>query len=231
MTDSIHPLRYAELPESGNATGERLLDRGLRPWDAWVPPTPVIVLGNSQSPERELKVAAVLRDGIPVHKRIGGGGAVLLTPGCICLALRFRKRGDFSIKDYFALGSSVILETARNRLGLDLFLRGISDLACATPEGDKKVAGSSLYMPRDFALYLVSLLVAPDLGPIGEYLLHPSLEPDYRGGRAHGDFLTGLSDAAGLRLDVKEVLGWFQEAIPERLEDELDWGPAEGRSP
>jgi len=223
MTDSIHPVRYTDRDTAGDATGERLLDRGVRPWDAWVPPRPVIVLGNSQTPERELKVTAVLRDGIPVHKRIGGGGTVLLTPGCLCLALRFRKRKDFSIKDYFALGSSLVIETARNRLGLDLFLRGISDLACATSGGDKKVAGSSLYLPRDFALYLVSILVAPELGPIEEYLLHPSQEPDYRAGRAHSDFMSSLSNATGRRLDPHEVLAWFREAIPERLQDDLDW--------
>lgn len=226
MTDSIHPLRYADSGASGEATGERLLDRGLRPWDAWVPARPVIVLGNSQNPERELQVTAVLRDGIPVHKRIGGGGSVLLTPGCVCLALRFRKRVGFSIKDYFALGSSLIIETARDRLGLDLFLRGISDLACATPDGDKKVAGSSLYLPRDFALYLVSILVAPDLGPIEEYLLHPSQEPDYRSGRSHSEFLSGLSNASGRRLDPQEVLSWFREGIPERLGADLDWEKA-----
>ena len=223
MTDSIHPLRYADSVASGEVTGERLLDRSLRPWDAWIPPRPIVVLGNSQTPERELKVEAVIRDGIAVHKRIGGGGAVLLSPGCVCVALRIRKRKDLSIKDYFALGSSVIIETARNRLGIDLFLRGISDLACATPAGDKKVAGSSLYLPRDFGLYLVSILVAPDLGPIGEYLLHPSQEPDYRAGRTHRDFLAGLSEAAGRPLDPGEVLTWYREAIPERLGTDLDW--------
>jgi lipoate-protein ligase A len=183
----------------------------------------VVVLGNSQTPERELKVTAVIRDGIPVHKRIGGGGAVLLSPGCVCLALRFRKEAGYSIKDYFALGSSVITEIARNKLGIDLFLRGISDLACATPEGDRKVAGSSLYLPRDFALYLVSILIAPDLGPIAEYLLHPSQEPDYRVGRPHSEFLASLSSAAGRPLAPEEIAGWFREAIPERLGGKLDW--------
>lgn len=223
MTEPIRPLRYADRDPSGDPTGESLLDRGVRPWAAWVPPRKVVVLGNSQDPDRELRVTSVIRDGIPVHKRIGGGGAVLLSPGCVCVALRFRKRSGYSIKDYFALGSSVIIEMARNRLGIELFLRGISDLACATADGDRKVAGSSLYLPRDFGLYLVSVLVAPDLGPIGEYLLHPSQEPDYRLGRSHDRFLAGLSDAAGRPLDAEEVAGWLREAIPERLGGNLDW--------
>jgi lipoate-protein ligase A len=139
------------------------------------------------------------------------------------LALRFRKRSGFSIRDYFALGSSVIIELAREKLELDLFLRGISDLACGTPEGDKKVAGSSLYLPRDFALYLVSILVAPELEKIAEYLVHPSQEPDYRARRRHGDFLIGLSAAAGRPVSPDLVAEWFRESIPERLGSELDW--------
>jgi lipoate-protein ligase A len=226
MSDLIRPLRHEDRDPAEDPTGERLLDRKTRPWEAWIPPYPALVLGNSQAPERELNVTAVLRDGIPVHKRIGGGGAVLLSPGCVCLALRFRRRKSASIQDYFALGSAVIAAVARERLGLDLVLRGISDLACATPEGDKKVAGSSLYLPRDFALYLVSILIDPDLGRIAEYLGHPSKEPDYRAGRAHGEFLAGWAGLSGRPVRPQQALRWFQEAIPERLTDELDWESA-----
>ena len=228
MIDILHPLRYEDRDPADDPTGEALLDRELRPWKAWVPPAPAIVLGNSQTPEREINVSAVVRDGIPVHKRIGGGGSVLLSPGCVCLALRFRKRSDYSIRDYFALGSSVIIELARERLELDLFLRGISDLACGTPEGDKKIAGSSLYLPRDFALYLVSILVAPDLDMIAEYLIHPSQEPDYRARRSHGDFLIGLSAAAGRPASPGQIEGWFRDVIPERLGPDLDWERVKG---
>lgn len=223
MLELIRPLRYEDRDPADDPTGEALLDRELGPWKAWSPSAPAIVLGNSQTPERELNLPAVVRDGIPVHKRIGGGGSVLLSPGCVCLALRFRKRSDFSIRDYFALGSSVIIELAREQLELDLFLRGISDLACGTPEGDKKIAGSSLYLPRDFALYLVSILVAPELEKIAEYLVHPSQEPEYRARRSHGDFLIGLSAAARCPVSPDLIVEWFREAIPERLGPELDW--------
>ena len=223
MTDRIHPLRHAERDPSDDPTGERLLDRTIRPWDAWIPAYPALVLGNSQAPEKELNVTAVLRDRIPVHRRISGGGAVLLSPGCVCLGLRFRKRPGLSIQDYFGLGSSPIIAMARERLGLELSLQGVSDLACATPEGDKKVAGSSLYMPRDFVLYLVSILISPDLGQIGAYLSHPSQEPAYRAGRDHAGFLAGLEALSARGLTTHAALGWLREAIPERLGAELDW--------
>jgi lipoate---protein ligase len=223
MTDSIHPLRHDERDPGSDPTGEGLLDRSAQPWAAWVPPYPAIVLGNSQSPEKELNIAAVLRDRIPVHKRISGGGAVLLSSGCVCMGLRFRKQKSFSIQDYFSRGSSVIIGVARERLGLELVPRGISDLAFPAPEGDKKIAGSSLYMPRDFALYLVSILIAPDLESISLYLSHPSDEPGYRAGRVHGEFLAGLGPLSGRPVEAREALEWFMEAIPGRVGAELDW--------
>jgi lipoate-protein ligase A len=228
MNAPIHPLRHDERDPGTDPTGEGLLDRTVRPWAAWVPPFPAIVLGNSQSPELELDVANVQRDGIPVHKRISGGGAVLLSPECVCLGLRFRKRKSYSIQDYFSLGSGVIADVAREKLGLELLPRGISDLAVALPEGDRKVAGSSLYMPRDFALYLVSILIAPDPDRISRYLAHPSQEPGYRAGRSHTEFLGGLGPLSGRSLEAGEALGWFLEAIPGRLGDELDWERAAG---
>jgi lipoate-protein ligase A len=226
MNDPIHPLRHDERDPSSDPTGERLLDRSVRPWVAWVPPSPALVLGNSQAPERELDVASVLRDRVPVHKRIGGGGAVLLSPGCVCMGLRFRKRKTYGIQDYFSLGSGVIVEVAREKLGLELVPRGISDLAFPSPDGDKKVAGSSLYLPRDFALYLVSILISPDLESISLYLAHPSAEPGYRGGRAHGEFLAGLGPLSGRMATATEALEWFLEAIPRLVGAELDWGAA-----
>ncbi len=228
MTDSIHPLRHADRDPELDPTGERLLDRFRRPWEVWVPPTPAIVLGNSQLAERELNVASVLRDRVPVHKRISGGGAVLLGPGCVCLALRFRKTKAMAIQDYFTLGSSVIVPAIKANLGLELFLRGTSDLACATTDGERKVAGSALYMPRDFVLYLVSLLVAPDLGQLAEYLAHPSKEPEYRAGRNHGDFLIGLSALAGRDLTPAQVAGWLTGRVEESVGKDLDWGPEPG---
>lgn len=151
---------------------------------------------------------------------------MLLSPGCACLALRFRKSKTLSIHDYFALGSSVILSAAKEELGLELFLRGTSDLACATPDGDRKVAGSALYMPRDFVLYLVSILVSPDLGQMETYLAHPSKEPEYRAGRGHGAFLAGLAGLSGRDVRAAQVSAWLAARVPERLAGDLDWESA-----
>lgn len=244
-------LRHSDVPPEAIPTGERLLDRATRPYLAWVPSGKAIVLGNSQEPEKELNLDAVVRDGIPVFKRMSGGGAVLLSPGCVCLGLRFAKDKSLGIPDYFAKASAVISEVAADKLGLGLRLRGTSDLAYlgplgsdaggmeaalgeklaeseGNPEGtlERKVAGCALYMPRDFVLYLVSILVEPDFTCIEKYLAHPSKEPGYRGGRSHRDFLAGLGPLAeqqGKRVRPAELAAWLERKIPASPGLVLDW--------
>jgi lipoate---protein ligase len=251
MTESIQPLRHTEVPPESNPTGEQLLDRAQRPYRVWVPQGKSIVLGNSQEPDKELNVEAVRRDGIAVHKRMSGGGAVLLSPGCLCLGLRFAKRKELSIADYFAKASALISGVVDQRLGLELRLRGTSDLACTVPPGyaipgaagltgglaeavgaagvtERKVAGCALYMPRDYVLYLASILVDPDLADIGKYLAHPSKEPEYRSGRRHEDFLGGLAALSGRPVTAAEMIPWFEKKIPAEPGLDLDWERAAG---
>jgi lipoate---protein ligase len=240
MPFSISPLRHDESPSGGDPTGEGLLDRRVRPYRVWVPQDKVLVLGNSQDAERELNAEAVLGDRVPVYRRMSGGGAVLLSPGCLCLGLRFAKRKELAIQDYFAKGSGLIRTVAGNKLGLDLRHRGISDLVCSKadgkfplggdgvagnpdPERDRKVAGCALYMPRDFVLYLVSILIDPDFSEMEKYLAHPSKEPDYRASRSHRDFLAGLASLTERPILAGEMIPWFEEAIESVLQSDLDW--------
>ncbi|HLP42076.1 MAG TPA: hypothetical protein VK465_11255, partial [Fibrobacteria bacterium] len=151
------------------------------------------------------------------------GGAVLLSPACVCVAFRFRRTKGRTLHDFFAAGTGYIREVLREHYGLELVERGISDLAHAGPRGLRKVMGCSLYMPRDFALYLASLLVSPDFGEIARYLAHPSREPDYRAGRGHEDFLVGLNALVGHPLGTTEVSERLGRGLDEAMHSQLDW--------
>lgn len=233
-------MRYDESPSGGDPTGESLLDRESPPYRVWVPGEKILVLGNSQEAERELNAEAVVADRIPVFRRMSGGGAVLLSQGCLCLGLRFAKRKELAIQDYFTMGSGLIRSVTRKNLGLDLQPRGISDLVCVNDGGkaslggysfatypepvrDRKVAGCALYMPRDFVLYLVSILIDPDFSDIEKYLAHPSREPDYRAGRSHRDFMAGLGSLSGRPVPAGDMVPWFEAEIESTLGAELDW--------
>lgn len=220
----MQALSHADRDPASDPTGEALLDRSLPPFKFWVPDGLALVIGHSQDPARELHAEAVLRDGIPVHRRMGGGGAVLLSPACVCVGLRFARHKGRTLHDFFEAGSDLITRTLARVYGLELTTRGISDLAFTGRDGKtRKVAGCSLYMPRDFALYLASILVRPDLGEIGTYLAHPSREPDYRVGRDHGDFLVGLDEACGRAVSAGELIPHLQATLEPGLRLELDW--------
>lgn len=183
-------------------TGEDVAEAGADPVRVWIPAEPpfassLLVLGNSQTPETELDLEAAAADGVPVYQRKGGGGAVYLAPGCVCVAVRFRKNPAWGIADYFAAGNGLLRAALAGAHGLHLEPRGISDLAHVEERHgrweERKIAGSSLYMPRDCALYLASILVDARLEALDRYLRHPSREPDYRDRRAHADFVVNLS--------------------------------------
>ncbi len=229
------PLRY--LPSTPSAvfpTGEDVIDT---PGDAiahrvWIPSANVLVLGNSQRPDIELNVTNVIADEVPVYQRKGGGGAVLLGPGCVCLAIRFPKRGDWGIHDYFAAGNGLLAQAVAAVSGLRAVPRGISDLAVDVtdgmteggPDGFRKISGSSLYMPRTGVLYLASLLVAAPIEDWDRYLRHPSREPDYRAGRGHRAFVANVAELArkGVLRDGSAGGASLRDVTPEAVKTALE---------
>ncbi len=218
MTGSINIHRHDTVDPNTNPTGESLLSRTVVPYKIWTPDQKMLVLGNSQSPETEFHFDAVHKSGIPVYKRTGGGGAVLLSPGCLCLGLRFQKKKELSIQNYFSMGSTPVQLAVEKVLGIQLESRGISDLVI----GNRKVAGCSLYMPRNFVLYLVSILIDPDYEEIEKLLCHPSKEPDYRMKRSHRSFIVGLRNVMETLPETKLLMETIEEEILARR-DELDW--------
>ena len=170
--------------------GELVRDLERPAHRVWIPEESAAVLGNSQKPEVELNLENAIADSLPVYKRSGGGGCVLLSPKGFCYALRFQKKPELHIQDYFGLGTGALQNLLQMQWGLESRQRGISDLCI----GPKKILGCSLYMPRDCVVYYASVLFEPDMENIAKYLAHPSKEPDYRKGRNHSDFLTFLKD-------------------------------------
>ena len=179
-----------------------------------------VVLGRSTSLE-EVHADRCRADRVPVLRRAGGGGVVVLSPGMVVISVAGASGIPFCLREHMNLVNRRIM-AALAVLGVEgLSLRGISDIAL----GDRKLAGSSLYRRRDLVLYQGALLVSPDLGLIDRYLKHPRTEPDYRRGRPHADFLTSLRDegylltpgeaAADIRKVLEEANPWQREAVHE----------------
>lgn len=216
---ALQILRYEDVEPSQNPTGESLLSITERPYRIWTPDSNWLVLGNSQEPEKELNVVEVLNSSIPVYKRRSGGGAVLLSSGCLCLGFRFSKRKEFSLHDYFKAGSGHIRHVVEKALGIVLEPKGISDLVFQ----DRKVVGCALYMPRDYALYLASILIEPNFFEIDKYLAHPSKEPEYRSRRPHSEFLVGLAALAKIPSTAQILSDQFMGTTPVQMDSLLNW--------
>jgi lipoate-protein ligase A len=166
-----------------------------------------VVLGAAGNPGRDLKLEA---DGVPVLRRRGGGGAVVLTPGQVVLALVTEVASPFGNREYARAINAWVVE-ALACLGVGgLEQRGISDLALR----GRKVLGTSIYRSRLVLFYQASLLVSNDVSVFGRYLEHPHAEPDYRQGRGHEAFCTTLR-AEGHDVDPRRVIASL-EPIAER---------------
>ncbi|NBO37020.1 hypothetical protein EBU99_00350 [bacterium] len=160
----------------------------------------LVVLSSSNAADRETFEKQCQENNVPIVKRRGGGGTVLLGPGCLILTFAFFARDVFSNQKYFSMINGLWAD-ALAAAGLPgLVTRGHSDLAF----GDKKIAGTSLFRRKHLVVYQGSLLVDPDFELIVKLLQHPSREPDYRAGRSHREFLASASDL-GYRGTTQEL--------------------------
>ncbi|MCX6125296.1 MAG: hypothetical protein NTV34_11215 [Proteobacteria bacterium] len=156
----------------------------------FVPASPLVVLGSGNASSDEVNESFCQENGIPVLRRYGGGGTVVLYSGSVVATIGCWVAEQFQNSRYFKLFNQAVIDClaqtwpAMGSLGQ----AGISDIVSASC----KVAGTSLFRSRNYLLYQASLLVRSDIELISNCLRHPSKEPDYRLGRSHGDFLTSL---------------------------------------
>ena len=162
--------------------------------EAWVPNEIRVVCGASNDFSREVDLSRCANDGVPVTRRYGGGGAVVLFPGCVVVSVGIWVSNPYRNQHYFSLLNRAVIDSLACKIPPQFCLSdaGISDIVC----GDRKVAGTSLFRSRHYLLYQASILVRCDRAIIAQYLLHPSREPDYRRGRNHEDFMMGLDEVA-----------------------------------
>lgn len=181
--------------------------------EVWIPEAPMVVLGRGNKVEREVNVRACVDDGIPILKRLGGGGTVLLHSGCLIVSLGLWVKEFYANDRYFRLLNQSVIDCLNRELPqLSFDQRGHSDIV----HGQLKIAGTSLFRSRNYLMYQASILIDMQIEWIEKYLAHPSLEPDYRKGRSHRDFLTDLGTLG--QKDVKLWRDIFIENLPVYVE-------------
>jgi lipoate-protein ligase A len=197
-------------PEENVALDEALLDQAeaedaecefLRLWES---PRPFVVVGRSSRVGDEVNEAACRAARIGVLRRSSGGAAVVAGPGCLMYAVVLSYKLHPELKDLrqahaFVLGRLAgSLQPALADTG-SVAHAGTSDLVIADrgvatggPPVLRKFSGNSLRTKRSHLLYHGTLLYDFDLSLIDMCLRMPPRQPDYRGSRAHIEFVTNL---------------------------------------
>jgi lipoate-protein ligase A len=175
--------------------------RSGTPWAyrSWEPEQILVVLGRGNQADLEVYDDRCQADLVPIIRRRGGGGTVVLSPGVLVISLVKRVKQHFGFQEYFQQINAMIIASLQN-LGIwDLSQQGHSDICIR----DRKILGASMYRSKDLLFYSASLMVSNSLDLIDWYLKHPSKEPEYRRGRSHQNFLTTISqEYAALTVDI-----------------------------
>jgi len=193
--------------ESGDGT------ESLRFWET---AAPVVVMGIGARWRDEVRAEACRADGVPLLRRCSGGGSVVLARGCLNYSLVLDTERCRAMRGIRASYGAILgrLVAAFGAAGVTLTHEGLSDLAA----GGRKIGGSAQKRKRRFILHHGTLLYAFDAALLGRCLAGPPRPPDYRAGRAHGDFVANLDlPAARLRRIVAAAFDLPAEREPTDL--------------
>ncbi|NPV70357.1 MAG: hypothetical protein HPY55_06900 [Firmicutes bacterium] len=192
-------------PYPGDALALARFERERRGFVELSGPDVVSVVLGRTTPLADVLLEACAEDGVTVFRRKGGGGAVVLAPGMIVITVCFPIGSLPDVEVLMRELSGVVVRALEplapgtcSAAAAPLGVRGFGDVCV----GDRKILGSSLYLRREVGLFQASLLVMDCAGVVRRYLAHPSREPAYRAGRAHGEFMTSLEEQ-GYATDVK----------------------------
>jgi lipoate---protein ligase len=179
---------------------------------SWEPDRLAVVLGRGNLAAAEVHESICQSAQIPILRRRGGGGTVLLAPGVLVISLVKDVQHQFNMPTYFRQINAYVIE-ALEPLGIQqLTQQGHSDICIR----DRKILGSSMYRSKALLFYSASLLVANNLESIPHYLKYPSKEPEYRRGRSHLEFLTTITrEYPNISLEL--VKAGIDELLPRRI--------------
>lgn len=180
----------------------------------WESPSYFVVLGVGQKLKADVDQEACAREEIPILRRASGGGTVLQGPGCLNFTLLLSLEARPELQD-IKRSYQTISDRISRSLGFDEIVpRGTSDLAF----GDQKVSGSAQKRARLAFLHHGTLLHAFDILQVARFLREPEKQPEYRGKRGHGAFLTNVPlRAHEIKSRVAQAWGAVPPDSPVRL--------------
>ncbi len=179
--DALPPGRGRGPAPAGEAlpppsAGERLL--------VWESARPAVMLPRLGDPAAWADRAACAARGVPLLRRESGGGAVVVGPGCLNVALVLTLDRRPWLADVGCSYDWLLGRVAR-MLGVDGIAVHATDLALH----GRKFAGHAQRRVRGALLHHGVLLYDLDLGLVDALLPEPPRRPAWRGERTHREFL------------------------------------------
>jgi len=210
VASEIRPQKMKSLDLSLPSPAENLAaDEALLDWCEagpgdetlffWEPRETFVVVGYANRVAAEVNVAVCQAKAIPIFRRCSGGGTVVQMPGGLNYSLLLRitetgpTRSITAANQFIMEKNRAAIESAFPRSEMRnpqpaISIRGHTDLCRA----NLKFAGNAQRRRKNFLLFHGTLLLDCHLPLIGDLLLMPSLQPDYRGRRPHGEFVMNL---------------------------------------
>lgn len=151
--------------------------------------SPAVVLGRCQNPWKECCTGLARQQGIPILRRISGGGTVVHGPGNL----------NWSIISPLKPDKKTNLERmiqALNRIGLKVNNNDRHDLYFEHPESQqhKKVSGTAFRQTAQGSIHHATLLVNADLKALGALLTLPHRDMDSKGVPSHPSSVGNLNE-------------------------------------
>jgi lipoate-protein ligase A len=157
----------------------------------WAPEEVFVVVGFANRVGAEVNAQSCRVRGIPILRRISGGGTVVQGPGCLnyTLILSLDQRPELAT---IPETNRRVLERQRQALGpllgRALSLEGHTDLAV----DGSKCSGNAQRRHARWVLFHGTFLLQFDVDWVTALLPMPSRQPSYRRNRDHLEFLTNL---------------------------------------
>jgi lipoate---protein ligase len=189
---------------------------------------PCVVIGYHQDPRTEADPSACRRRGLDVHRRLTGGGSILMGPGQLGLALVLPRSavstaGGFG-PVFEALSGGIIW--ALRRHGVESVLRPKNDLAV----GGRKICGVGAYTDAaGMLLFHASTLVDVDHDLMMEVLRIPEAKFRDKFVAQARQGMTTLREQTGRRVEVEEFAADVEEGYRRTLGVTVERGELDPR--
>lgn len=157
------------------------------------------------------------KKGIYICRRASGGGTVYhdsFSNLNYTVFLNLEKYPEYFPvqKSYETILKGVISSLMKQ--GIKAEMSGKSDLSIETDFGLKKISGNSQFRKRGCLVQHGTLILRKELiDKVESFLLHPPLEPEYRQGRKHTDFLSTIPEKFDSEKFQTDMEDYFLEIL------------------